>query len=62
MKLKSSIRGANHFFLEKGKMLLDSFSDSPQTHSPHCHALQELKDALLDNTAWPVMKWFNEDH
>ena len=25
--------------------------------------LQELKDDLLDNTAWPVvMQWFNEDH
>ena len=26
-------------------------------------ALQELKDDLLDDTAWPVvMQWFNEDH
>ena len=26
-------------------------------------ALQELKDGLLDDTAWPVvMQWFNEDH
>ena len=25
--------------------------------------LQELKDDLLDDTAWPVvMLWFNEDH
>ena len=25
--------------------------------------LQELKDDLLDDTAWPVvMQWFNEDH
>ena len=24
---------------------------------------QELKDDLLDDTAWPVvMQWFNEDH
>ena len=26
-------------------------------------ALQELKDYLLDDTAWPVvMQWFNKDH
>jgi len=26
-------------------------------------ALQELKDDLLDDTAWPVvMQWYNEDH
>ena len=26
-------------------------------------ALKELKDDLLDDTAWPVvMLWFNEDH
>ena len=31
--------------------------------SPHTCALQELKDDLLDDTAWPVvMQWFNEDH
>ena len=35
----------------------------PHTRSPHSHALQELKDDLLDDTAWPVvMQWFNEDH
>ena len=37
----------------------------PHSHSPHCHlhALQELKDDLLDDTAWPVViQWFNEDH
>ena len=33
------------------------------SHSPHSHALQELKDDLIDDTAWPVvMQWFNEDH
>ena len=39
-------------------------SHSPHTCcSPHAHALQELKDDLLDDTAWPVvMQWFNEDH
>ena len=27
------------------------------------HTLLELKDDLLDDTAWPVrMQWFNEDH
>ena len=27
------------------------------------HALQELKDDLLDDTAWPVvMQWLNEDN
>ena len=40
-----------------------SHFDSSHTHSPHSHALQELKDDLLDDTAWPVvMQWFNEDH
>ena len=43
-------------------------SRSPHSHnpyicSPHSHALQELKDHLQDDTAWPVvMQWFNEDH
>ena len=38
-------------------------SDSPHTRAPHSHALQELKDDLLDDTTWPVvMQWFNEDH
>ena len=40
-------------------------SRSPHSHtrSPHSHALQELKDDLLGDTAWPVvMQWFNEDH
>ena len=38
-------------------------SHSPHTCSPHYHTLQELKDDLLDDTAWPlVMQWFNEDH
>ena len=38
-------------------------SHSPHTRSPHTHALLELKDDLLDDTAWPVvMQWFNEDH
>ena len=33
-------------------------SHSPHTRSPHSHALQELKDDLLDDTAWPVvMQW-----
>ena len=35
------------------------------SHSPHSHlhALQKLKDDLLDDTAWPVViQWFNEDH
>ena len=40
----------------------------PHTRSPHFtlssfHALQELKDDLLDDTAWPVvMQLLNEDH
>ena len=35
---------------------------SPHTRSPHSHALQKLKDDLLDDTAWPVvMQWFNKD-
>jgi len=34
-----------------------------QTRSPHSHALQELRDDLLDDTDWPVViQWFNEDH
>ena len=44
-------------------------SRSPHSHSPHtccsphAHAFQELKDDLLDDTAWPVvMQCFNEDH
>ena len=38
-------------------------SHSPHTRSPRSHALQELKDDLFDDTAWPVvMLWFNEDH
>ena len=38
-------------------------SHSPHTHSSHSHDLQELKDDLLDDIAWPVvMQWFNEDH
>ena len=38
-------------------------TSSPHTFSPHSHALQELKDDLLNDTAWPVvMPWFNEDH
>ena len=35
----------------------------PHSRSPHSHshALQELKDDLLDDTAWAiVMQWFNE--
>ena len=43
---------------------------SPSSHSLSSfsldllsHALQELKDDLLDDTAGPVvMQWFNEDH
>jgi len=35
----------------------------PHSHSPYSHALQELKDHLLDGTARSVvMQWFNEDH
>ena len=35
----------------------------PHSRSPHSHALQELKDDLLDDTAWPVVtQWFNEDN
>ena len=38
-------------------------SRSPHACSPHSHALLELKDDLLDDTAWPVvMRWFHEDH
>ena len=38
-------------------------SHSPCTRFPYSHALQELKDDLLDDTAWSVvMQWFNEDH
>ena len=36
---------------------------SPHTCSPHSHALQEVKDDLLDDTTSPVvMQRFNEDH
>ena len=37
---------------------------SPSSHSlSSFHALQELKDDLLDDTAWPVvMQLLNEDH
>jgi len=35
----------------------------PHSRSPHSHSLQELKDDLLDDTAWAVvMQWFNDDH
>ena len=34
----------------------------PHTRSPHSHALQELKDDLQYDTAWPVMQWLTEDH
>ena len=35
----------------------------PHSRSPHSHPLQELKDDLLDDTAWPIdMQWFNEGH
>ena len=35
----------------------------PHSRSPHSLALQELKDDLLDDTAWLlVLQWFNEDH
>ena len=35
----------------------------PHSRSPHSHSLQELKDDLLDDTAWVVvMQWFNDDH
>ena len=38
-------------------------SRPPHTRSPHSHALQELKDDLLDDAAWPVvMQWLTEDH
>ena len=38
-------------------------SHSPHTRSPHSHTLQDLKDDLKDDRAWPVvMQWFNEDH
>ena len=38
-------------------------SHSPHTRSPHSHTLQDLKDDLLDDRAWPVvMQWFSEDH
>ena len=38
-------------------------SHSRHTFSPHSHALQELKDDLLDDAAWPVVtQWFIEDH
>ena len=44
-------------------LLVPPRSHSPHTRSPHSHALQELKDELPDDTAWPVvMQWFNEDH
>ena len=34
-------------------------SYSPHTRSDHFHALQELKDDLLDDAAWPVvLQWF----
>ena len=45
----------NHFFPEKEKIY--------KKDSRLFDALQELKDDLLDDTAWPVvMQWFNEDH
>ena len=35
----------------------------PHFRSPYSHALQELKDHVLDGTARPVvMQWFNEDY
>ena len=40
-----------------------SHSCSSHTCAPHSHALQELKDDLLDDAAWPVVvQWLNEDH
>ena len=38
-------------------------SRSPHLTLSSFHALQELKDDLLDDTAWPVvMQLLNEDH
>ena len=55
-------RGATIFFLHPPHSC-SPHSHSPHTCSPHSHTLQELKDDLLDDTAWPVvMQWFNEDH
>ena len=40
-----------------------SRSSHSHTRSPHSHTLQELKDDLLGDAAWPVvMQWLNEDH
>ena len=36
-------------------LLVPPRSHSPHTRSPHSHALQELKDDLLDGTAWPIV-------
>ena len=47
--------GSNHF--------LDLLVSKYKKDSRSFDALQELKDDLLDYTAWPVaMQWFNEDH
>ena len=57
MTITSSIvgGGGNHFFPEKEKIY--------KKDSRLFDALQELKDDLLEDTAWPVvMQWFNEDH
>ena len=58
MKITSSTvggGGGNHF--------LDLLVSKYKKDSRLFDVLQELKDSLLDNTAWPVvMQWFNEDH
>ena len=56
MKITSStVGGGNHF--------LDLLVSKYKKDSRLFDVLQELKDSLLDNTAWPVvMQWFNEDH
>ena len=59
-----------HFLCYKVSLRVDQthsrhppHSRSPHSHPPHTRSLQELKDDLLDDTAWPVvMQWFNEDH
>ena len=47
----------------EGNHFLDLLVSKYKKDSRLFDALQELKDGLLDNTAWPVvMQWFNEDH
>ena len=65
--LVGAVENSNENYIEhsggEGNHFLDLLVSKYKKDSRLFDALQELKDGLLDNTAWPVvMQWFNEDH